>query len=137
MTIPTLPAPVTPPEPVPPNLELPPVTVITPVEAAYFAEVCAAYEGLSDGADTTELEVRYPGLTREDACSWAIYGFNVQDWLTLEIKMAEIAGYVEQLRAQIQFLEKLMESRQQVMDEHIRELRKIGPLKTSGPQDGG
>lgn len=127
VTVPTLPAPVTPPEPVPPDLALPPVIVITPDEAAYYKEVCDAYE--ERGANEDELRIRYRGLTRDDACSWAIYGFTVQDWLTLEVKMAEIAGYVESLRAQIEFLTELMEARQKVMDDHISALQEIGPLE--------
>ena len=112
---------------------------MTPDDAAYFAEACGAHEGAAQGdtADLAELEVLYPGLTRGDACSWAIYGFTVQDWLTLEVKMAEIAGYVEQLRAQIQFLGELMEARQQVMDDHVSALQEIGSLQQSTSPPAG
>lgn len=126
MTVPKLPEPVTPPDPQPPNLDLPPVLVITAVEAEYYQEVCEEFSQLteSDTAARKALETS-TGMTQANACNWAIYGFTVQDWLTLEVKMAEIAGYVDQLRAQLQFLRELMNKRQQVMDERTKALQSI------------
>jgi hypothetical protein len=126
VTVPKLPEPVTPPDPQPPNLDLPPVLVITAVEAEYYKEVCEEFSQLAE-SDTTArkaLEVRTE-MTQGNACDWAIYGFTVQDWLTLEVKMAEIAGYVDQLRAQLQFLRELMNKRQRVMDERAKALQSI------------
>ena len=126
VTVPQLPEPVTPPDPRPPNLDLPPVMVITAVEAEYFRETCEEFSELaeSDTAARQALEARTE-MTQGNACDWAIYGFTVQDWLTLEVKMAEIAGYVDQLRAQLQFLRELMKERQRVMDERAKALQSI------------
>lgn len=126
VTVPMLPEPVTPPDPKPPNLDLPPVLVITAVEADYYKEVCEEFSQLaeSDTAARKALEARTE-MTQGNACDWAIYGFTVQDWLTLEVKMAEIAGYVDQLRAQLQFLRELMNKRQRVMEERVKALQSI------------
>ncbi len=126
VTVPKLPEPVTPPDPQPPNLDLPPVLVITAVEAEYYQEVCEEFSQLAK-SDTTAREAleKRTGMTQGNACDWAIYGFTVQDWLTLEVKMAEIAGYVDQLRAQLQFLRELMEKRQRVMDERAKVLQSL------------
>ncbi|WP_089937710.1 hypothetical protein [Candidatus Entotheonella palauensis] len=128
VTIPALPQPVIPREPTPPKLELPNVIVMTPGDASYFAEACDDFSSVdsSDRTKMDEVKQQYPGLEREDACRWAIYGFTVQDWLTVETQMAEIASYVEQLRAQIRFLYELMQARQQVMDDHAKSLRGVG-----------
>ncbi|ETW95566.1 MAG: hypothetical protein ETSY1_30085 [Candidatus Entotheonella factor] len=128
VTIPTLPEPVIPREPPAPKLELPNVIVMTPEDASYFAEACDAISAV-DPSDRTKLEqvrAQYPGLEREDACRWAIYGFTVQDWLTVEAQMAEIASYVEQLRAQIHFLSELMHARQRAINERTQLLQEAG-----------
>lgn len=127
VTIPTLPKAVVPTEPPPPALELPPVLVMTREEALYYAEACDDFNPADpdDAYSPEELRVKYPGLTKENACDWAIYGFTVQDWLTVESQMAKIAGYVEQLRAQIRFMRQLMDERQEVIDKQLESIQKI------------
>ena len=75
--------------------------------------------------------VRHPGQSLESACNWAVYGFTVQDWLTFEAYMAKLAGYVEQLRAQIHFLKNLMNDRQEVIDKQIEALQGINKKQES------
>lgn len=127
VTIPTLPRAVIPTEPSPPALKLPPVLVMTREEALYYVDACDDFkpDDPDDVYTQEELWVKYPGLTEENACDWAIYGFTVQDWLSVESGMAEIAGYVEQLRAQIRFMARLMEERQDVMDKQLESIQKI------------
>lgn len=127
VTIPTLPKAVVPTEPPPPALKLPPVLVMTREEALYYADACDEFnpDDPDDAYTPEELRVKYPGLTKENACDWAIYGFTVQDWLTVESEMAKIAGYVEQLRAQIRFMRRLMDERQEVIDKQLESIQKI------------
>lgn len=113
VTVPTLPASVIPDEPVKQVLSLPNVLVLNKDEVGYFDQACEEFNaiGQEDAFTREEVEKRYPGLTRGSACDWAIYGFVVQDWLTVESQMADIARYVDELRAQNDFLKDLLETR--------------------------
>lgn len=127
VTIPTLPKVVKPDSPPAPLLTLPPVLVMTGEEAQFYGNACQEFKdaGKEDAYSEDELKERYPGLSRANACDWAIYGFTVQDWLTVESQMAEIATYVEQLRAQINFLTGMMDERQAIMDEQIKAIQNV------------
>ena len=87
---------------------------MTREEALFYAGACDDFNP-SDSDDAysgDELHIKYPGLSKSNACDWAIYGFTVQDWLTVESQMTGIASYVEQLRSQISFLVNLIGERQ-------------------------
>lgn len=101
--------------------------VMTREEALYYAEACDDFnpDDPGDAYTPEELRLKYPGLSEENACDWAVYGFTVQDWLTVESGMAEIAGYVEQLRAQIRFMRQLMNERQAVMDKQLETIQQV------------
>lgn len=45
-------------------------------------------------------------INNNEVCNFNIYGFTLQGWLNLETQMAKVAGYVEKLRSQIDYLEK-------------------------------
>ena len=130
VTIPTLPRSVTLNEPSPPVLDPPDVIVMTPQDAEKYLEACNEYgdAGREDAYTLEEVKSRYPGLTREAACNWAIYGFTVQDWLTFETQMAQVAEYVVQLRAHLHFLNALIKERQDVIEQHSEALKKIGTV---------
>lgn len=128
VSIPALPPPVKIDPPSPPTLGLPPVLVTTFDEVSYWTEACEAFSDVDsrDQAALAEVTEEFPGLTRGDACDWAIYGFTVQGWLTFEAYMAEIASYIEQLRAHIKFQSQLMDERQKIISTRDEALGKLG-----------
>jgi len=85
--------PAIPTEPPAPSLESPPVIVITPKDAAYYAEICERYE--EEAPDEIQVET---GLSESAACAWAIYGHTVQDEITLEQQLNLLVNYAESLR---------------------------------------
>ena len=90
---------------VPPTSEIPPVLVITAAQASYYQEACLAYAEGEPG-----LEARFPGLSRADACDWAIIGFTVQDWLTFKQTLITQRSFLERLLADRSFYEKQLEN---------------------------
>lgn len=100
---------------------------MTREEAEFYINACDDFNPVDPNDAYTEQELlkKYPGLSRANACDWAIYGFTVQDWLTVESQMAEIASYVEKLRSHITFLVELMKQRQQVMDKQLDTVREM------------
>ena len=112
-----------------------PVIVINSNEASYYLDACEDYRVAGDeGHDTLEeVEAAYPGLSRDDACNFNIYGWTLQGWLNFEAKMAELAGYVETLRGHIQFLENQMDARYDLMKERDETLKEgvQGETRTS------
>jgi len=102
--LPTMAEAVIPPPPAKPRLgNLPPVITITPADAAYFAEACDEWSEWGQYDEESWMD-DFPGLTNDDACNWAIYGYTVQDQLTMEQVWASTAAYTESLESQITFL---------------------------------
>ena len=119
VSIPALPPVIKLDPPSPPTSTLPPVLVTTAEDVAYYIEACDAFSDIDDDDPDAmaELQQDYPGLSRSSACDWAVYGFTVQGWLNFEAYMAELASYVEQLRAHIDYQNRVMEERQKIVTE--------------------
>jgi len=64
----------------------------------------------------------YPGLSKNTVCNWAIYGWPVQNELTVENHMVRVARYIEELRLQNEFLRNIIKVRQDVIDEQREKL---------------
>jgi hypothetical protein len=124
VSIPALPPVITLAPPSPPNSTLPPVLVTTADDVAYYIEACDAFSDVDDddSGAVARLQQDYPGLSRSSACDWAVYGFTVQGWLNFEAYMSELAGYVEQLRAHIDYQNRMMEERQKIVAERDKAL---------------
>lgn len=79
-------------------MELPPpmVTTLEDMEPYYLA--CEEYEsvGEEDAFTAEEVEERHEGLTQEDSCGFAVFGYPTQIWLNLEADLAEAAGHKEE-----------------------------------------
>ena len=120
-------------DPVPPKLndQLGPAIVITAKDARYFAEACDAWEDKdSDGKPNyskDEMAKNYPGLSRSDACDWAIYGQTVQGNLNLENIFILQATYAEQMRAHVQYLRETIDRMYQLSEEVRKEATKEAP----------
>ncbi|NQZ20779.1 MAG: hypothetical protein HRT53_01885 [Colwellia sp.] len=71
------------------------------------------------------MEILWSGLSKNPACSWAIYGFVVQDELSLEQYFNEMAQYIGKLRAQNNFLRTSLNDRQIVMDAQLNKIKSI------------
>jgi hypothetical protein len=109
-TVPVVSKPIIPAAIAGPPLRLPEVVVVTTTEALYYNDACLAFKSIGfEGEDDLQgvLE-QYPGLTQSAACEWAIYGFTVQGWLSLESQINEIGAYTRSLRARIAVLEGML-----------------------------
>lgn len=84
---------------------------MTAKDVQYYNDVCAEYKSAGQPDQYTEAEVlkRSKGLTRSASCDWAVYGFTVQGWLTLESQISEISTYTRSLRARIEVLEGMLQ----------------------------
>lgn len=99
--VPVIPKPALPAEPAAPSLASPTVIVITSEDAEYYSEVCDRYQA----GDSNEQDIAAEtGLTRGASCDWAIYGHTVQDEITFEDTLNQMADYAERLRAYARFL---------------------------------
>lgn len=106
-TVPLLPK-VTLPAPIPqPSITMPEVITLTAQDASYYRYVCDEFKdaGRDDAYTLDEVYERYPGMTQESACNWAIYGYTVQGQFMLESQLIKLGLYTEQLRNRIQYLE--------------------------------
>jgi hypothetical protein len=99
--------------------------VVTPEMVQAWQDACGDFEsaGEQDAYSLEEVKVLWPGLSRNTACSWAIYGLVVQDELSLEQYFNEMAQYIEKLRAQNNYLIISLHDRQAVMDEQLDKIQ--------------
>jgi hypothetical protein len=79
--------------------------VVTAEEARYWIEVCDSYVG----EDPDEI-FEETGLTRANACDWAIHGFPVQAALLDERDWITVSDYIERLRQHLRQLEGMIRS---------------------------
>lgn len=110
-----------------------PIGVVTLDGARLFLNACEAWmdlgkdEGVDEEAfsfvtgsasDTAEdILKQYGGLTREDSCRWALYGWPAESELEFEKLLANWAGYTEKLRVRIKFLVEQLINRQRAINE--------------------
>lgn len=79
----------------------------------WYVEVCEAYEvSHEEGFENPEEVMTRYGLSREDACNFAVFGLTTQQRLSREAELARWAGYTEKLR------EQLRAYRQQLIDRY-------------------
>lgn len=98
---------------------IPPIAVTTLKEAKYYLEVCEAWkqvgkEGFHNAEEVTE---QYGGLTENDSCRWALYGWPVESQVSFEKLLARWAGYTDKLRVRVNFLVEQLVNRQRAVDE--------------------
>ena len=122
-TIPTMPKANIPAPIIAPDLQVPTPIITTAEETSYYAEAC---EAISSGDYTKdELSVAYPSLSRSNACDWAVTGFTIQGWFTLESQLVLAGTYTEQLRARISFLEGMIKDREEIANRQKAAINKI------------
>jgi hypothetical protein len=109
-TVPVVSKPIIPAAIAGPPLKLPEVVVVTTADAHNYIDACLAFKavGKPDQDTLKEVEEEYPGLSQSSACNWAIYGFTVQGWLSLESQINEIGAYTRSLRARVAVLEGML-----------------------------
>lgn len=105
--VPVIPKPAIPAEPSAPRLESLVVVVVTARDAEYYAEICDRY---ADPEEHGEDIIAETGLSRSAACDWAIYGHTVQDEITLEDQLNQMADYAEKMRNYADFLRQTIEN---------------------------
>lgn len=76
----------------------PQVTILS--EMKYYVEACEAWKVVGEeGRETIEdMAIEYTGLTKQDACGFALYGLPTQKWLNLELDIGTTTAGIEQLR---------------------------------------
>lgn len=99
--------------------------VVTPEMVQVWQNACDDFEstGEQDAYSLEEVKALWPGLSRDTACHWAIYGLVVQDELSLEQYFNEIAQYIEKLRALNNYLALSLHDRQEIMDEQLNKIQ--------------
>ena len=117
-TLPIIPK-VTLPAPVPkPQVTMPEVITLTAQDALFYKQVCDEFTdaGQEDAYTLEEIYERYPGMSRESACNWAVYGYTVQGQLMLESQLIKLGLYTEQLRGRISYLEGVIRELEKATD---------------------
>jgi len=99
--------------------------VVTPEMVMAWQDACDDFKsvGKPDAYSLEEVKNMWPGLSRNTACSWAIYGLVVQDELSLEQYFNEMAQYIEKLRAQNNYLRTSLNDRQVIMDKQLDKIQ--------------
>ena len=83
--------------------------VLTAEEVAYYKEVCDGWESGEDMSET--------GLSRSDACDWAVYGLTVNGWTQLKLHYAEFLAREKECRITVEQLNNAAQSRYEVIQE--------------------
>ena len=101
--------------------------VVTADMVQSWSDACDEFEdaGKEDAYSLVHVKERWPGLNRDTACHWAIYGLVVQDELSLEQYFSELAKYILDLRAQNWLLKQMVKDRQVVMDEQLELIKRL------------
>jgi len=101
-----------------PDITMPEVITLTAQDAMFYKYVCDEFKdaGQEDAYTVEEVYERYPGMTRESACNWAIYGYTVQGWFMLESQLIQLGLYSEQLRNRITYLENVIKELERSAD---------------------
>lgn len=133
ISVPSFPKAITLPEPELAPFYQPNTLVITPKEVQFYQDICDDYADLNGNQDQEQALYTETGLSKSAACDWAIYGFTVQDWLTFESHLVDIARYIEELKAQNRYLRQVLKDRQQLMEQHKAELMKLNRNDEADP----
>jgi hypothetical protein len=99
--------------------------VVTPEMVKAWQDACDDFKsaGEPDAYSLEEVKNKWLGLSRNTACSWAIYGLVVQDELSLEQYFNEMAQYIEKLRVKNSYLRTSLNDRQAIMDEQLDKIQ--------------
>lgn len=97
--------------------------VVTADTAAYFLEACEAWRAVGevDAWTARDVEARYPGLSENDACNWAIFGMTAESEIAFEKDLAAAAHYTEALRAWGRALKRQLETLYRLLGEWAEE----------------
>jgi hypothetical protein len=97
---------------------MPEVITLTAQDALFYKQVCDEFTdaGQEDAYTLEEIYERYPGMSRESACNWAVYGYTVQGQLMLESQLIKLGLYTEQLRGRISYLEGVIRELEKATD---------------------
>lgn len=84
-----------------------------------FLETCEEWEHVNEKGFSTPEEIlkESGGLTKEDSCRWALYGWPAESELEFEKLLANWAGYTEKLRVRINYLIEQLVNRQRAINE--------------------
>lgn len=112
-TIPVMPEPMILEEITAPDIRIPPVQVETLGQARFYLEACDAFEsvGDEDAYNLEEVRALYPGIDLQSACYWAVYGWNTQNFITVEDILIDMTGYANRLRSRIEMYKQQLMSR--------------------------
>ncbi len=84
----------------------------------WYVEICEAYEAAGGEDEFSSAEVfQLYRLSEIDACGFAVYGLEVQQWMSFEAEYAELAGHVEDLRAVIRDYVKQLTEQHRIVTE--------------------
>ena len=93
---------------------------ITPVDAAYYRDVCDRYSDPEEDPAAVYAETR---LSRAAACEWAITGFTAQGIFNLETIFNQIADYAERMRADRKLLVDMLNDYYEMSDNAQKEIK--------------
>ena len=94
----------------------------------WYVEVCEAYEGAFTSTQDDDLEnaeevfERY-GISYQDSCGFAIFGFETQKWLNFESELVEAAGYKDKLLAIVRAYARQLTEQHQIIKDSSDRLR--------------
>jgi len=110
--------------PIPPEIKkFPDIIVVSAEDARYWSDACEELE--KNNYTKAQLREMFPGLTNNTACNWAIYGWPVQNELTVENHMLRVAQYIKELKAQNKLLRNIIDERQNIMDAQLKKIENI------------
>lgn len=91
----------------------------------YWVAICEEYESAGEeGFDTADdLFIQY-GISKEDVCGYAIFGFSTQDWLNFELELNGAAAYTKELRVQNKFYMQQLQDQYNIVMKNNENIRK-------------
>lgn len=88
-----------------PNPQGPQIYVLERQFANNLIEACEGFQlaGQDGFLSLEEVQEQYPGVDKQYACDFAVYGLSPDAQMDFEAELIELKAYTDKLRARIQF----------------------------------
>ena len=105
-------------------IEKPSPYIVTAGEYSHYIGICDDYKYAGQEDFETEEEIfSRSTLTKEDSCSFAVYGLPTHKWLNMESDIEGMVSYIEKLRTQLNAAYKQLVDRYRISNKSTDEVK--------------